>query len=86
MLRQSLDIFSIQGSTGPEWSKKVNKAFWRGRDSRQERLDLVLLSKTNPNLIDAGLTNMFFYREPEHLEKYGPILNRTSFFGFFKVS
>jgi hypothetical protein len=58
--------------------------FWRGRDSRLERLELVGLSKKHPDLIDAGLTNMFFYREKENLDAYGPIVNRTSFMDFFK--
>ncbi len=75
----------MQGNTGPKWGEKQNKSFWRGRDSRQERLDLVSLSKTNPTLIDAALTNMFFFREKHHLEKYGPLVSRTSFYDFFKV-
>jgi hypothetical protein len=83
--RQSLDIFSVQENTGPKWPFKHNKSFWRGRDSRQERLDLVLLGKKNPGLIDAALTNMFFFREQHHLDQYGPIVSRTSFMDFFKV-
>ena len=86
MARQSLDIFSVQGNTGPKWNEKLNKAFWRGRDSRQERLDLVLISRKYPFLIDAGLTNMFFFRELEHMQKYGPLVKPVSFFDFFKVS
>ena len=67
------------------WSQKINKAFWRGRDSRKERLNLVLMSKNYSNLIDARLTNMFFFTEKQHLNAYGPIVNRTSFYDFFKV-
>lgn len=67
------------------WTEKVNKSFWRGRDSRQERLNLVQMSKKNPHLIDAKLTNMFFYTEPEHAKIYGPIVERTSFYDFFNV-
>jgi hypothetical protein len=75
----------VRANAGPKWEEKVGKGFWRGRDSRQERLDLVLLSKQNPDLIDAALTNMFFFRDEESMEKYGPTVNRTSFFDFFKV-
>lgn len=80
-----MDVFSVQGKTGPKWNDKFNKSFWRGRDSRQERLDLVILSKNNPDILDAALTNMFFFREKEHLDKYGPIQPSVSFFDFFKV-
>ncbi len=80
-----MDIFTLQSLTNPKWEAKIDKAFWRGRDSRRERLDLVALSKRRPDLIDAALTNMFFYREKEHIEAYGPLANRTSFVDFFKV-
>ncbi len=81
-----MDIFTIQANDNSlEWSKKQDRLFWRGRDSRKERLDLVLLSKNRSDLIDAGLTNMFFYREKEHLEKYGPVVDHVTFFDFFKV-
>ena len=57
-------MFTITASknAGLSWSKKFDKGFWRGRDSRQERLDLVLLSKKYPLILDAALTNMFFFR------------------------
>ena len=81
-------MFSIQGhvNTGPKWNEKYSKAFWRGRDSRQERLDLVLMSKKYPLLINAALTHMFFFREKHHIDTYGPTVNPVSFFDFFKVS
>lgn len=85
MSRQNLDVFTVQANSKPAWKDKISKAFWRGRDSRQERLNLVSLSKENPHLIDAALTHMFFYRQPEHLEKYGPTVERTPFFDFFRV-
>lgn len=86
MGRQSLDILSVLDNSLPEWNLKLNKSFWRGRDSRQERLRLVDLSTEYPDLIDAALTNLFFYREPEHLKKYGNLTKRTAFFEFFKVN
>ncbi|RNA44218.1 KDEL motif-containing, partial [Brachionus plicatilis] len=84
MGRQSLDILSVLDYSLPEWNSKINKSFWRGRDSRQERLRLVDLSEDYPNIIDAALTNLFFYREPENLKKYSNLTKRTPFFDFFK--
>lgn len=66
------------GNTGPHWNNKSSKAFWRGRDSRQERLDLVMLSRKQPEVIDAAMT--------QNPEKYGELVKTISFFDFFKVS
>lgn len=77
-------MFSTQANTGPKWSNKTNVAFWRGRDSRKERLDLVEMSRNNPEIVDAALTNMFFFPKDEN--KYGKIVKHVSFFDFFKVS
>ncbi|XP_055892569.1 protein O-glucosyltransferase 2-like [Biomphalaria glabrata] len=82
MGRVSLDLFSTQANTGPNWANKSNTAFWRGRDSRRERLDLVEMSLKNPDLIDARLTNMFFF--PKNPEKFGELVKQVSFFDFFK--
>lgn len=76
---------NVQSKSGPKWPEKINKLFWRGRDSRQERLDLILISKNNSELIDAGLTNMFFFTDQDSKQKYGPLVERTSFYEFFKV-
>lgn len=82
MARVSLDILSIQGNNGPAWENKTNLAFWRGRDSRQERLDLVVMGKKHPKIIDAALTSMFFF--PKDEKKYGKLVKHISFFDFFK--
>ncbi|CAL1538654.1 unnamed protein product [Lymnaea stagnalis] len=82
MGRISLDMFSTQANTGPKWPNKTAVAFWRGRDSRQERLHLVELSLKNPGMIDARLTNMFFF--PKDEKKYGELVKHISFFDFFK--
>ncbi|XP_047128293.1 protein O-glucosyltransferase 2 isoform X1 [Hydra vulgaris] len=79
--RVSLDMTSIQGNTGPSWNHKKPIAFFRGRDSRQERLDLVNRFRKNANF-DVGITHYFFFKHDE--EKYGPIANRVSFYDFFK--
>ena len=74
---------SVQGNTGPRWKKKTEKALFRGRDSRQERLDLTVMGRAKPELFDVGLTNFFFFEHDE--KKYGPKNQHISFFDFFKV-
>ncbi|XP_042666365.1 protein O-glucosyltransferase 2 [Centrocercus urophasianus] len=82
MGRVSLDMMSVQANTGPSWEDKNTTAFWRGRDSRKERLELVKLSRKYPEIIDAAFTNFFFFKHDENL--YGPIVKHISFFDFFK--
>lgn len=67
---------------GPTWSNKTSKAFFRGRDSREERLNLVTMSKQNPELLDAGITAYFFFRDREKDLGKAPLVG---FFDFFKV-
>ncbi|XP_039892032.1 protein O-glucosyltransferase 3 [Simochromis diagramma] len=75
------DLLSVQGNTGPPWVNKTERAFFRGRDSREERLQLVSLSKKNPELLDAGITAWFFFRDQEkHVGK----ASLVGFFDFFK--
>ncbi|XP_053166953.1 protein O-glucosyltransferase 3 isoform X2 [Hemicordylus capensis] len=75
------DLLSIQGNTGPVWDNKTEQGFFRGRDSREERLLLVQLSKENPELLDAGITGYFFFREKEKELGKAPLMG---FFDFFK--
>ena len=75
-------MLSVQNNTGPKWDEKSNLAFWRGRDSRRERLDLVKMSNKFPNIIDAELTAMFFFKEEQDDFKIG---KRVSFYEFFQV-
>lgn len=82
MGRVSLDMISVQANTGPVWEDKNSTAFWRGRDSRRERLELVKLARKHPDLIDAAFTNFFFFKHNESL--YGPLVKHVSFFDFFK--
>ena len=79
----SLDMLSVQGNTGPTWKDKIPQLFWRGRDSSRERLALIEISRKNEHLINASLTDFFFFTEEQ--EKYGPKEKRVSFFEFFKV-
>ena len=82
--RVSLDVMSVFGHSHIAWQDKTDLAFFRGRDSRQERLDLVMLSRKHPDVIDAAMTHMFFF--PKDDEKYGELVKSISFFDFFKVS
>ncbi|XP_075056081.1 protein O-glucosyltransferase 2 isoform X3 [Mixophyes fleayi] len=82
MGRVSLDMMSVQAHTGPKWEEKNNTAFWRGRDSCKERLELVKLSRRHPETIDAAFTHFFFFKHNESL--YGPIVQSIPFFDFFK--
>ncbi|KAM9854314.1 protein O-glucosyltransferase 3 [Aulostomus maculatus] len=75
------DLLSIQGNTGPPWANKTARAFFRGRDSREERLQLVSLSKKNTDLLDAGITGWFFFRDREKHVGKAPLVG---FFDFFK--
>ena len=81
--RVSLDVMSVFGHSHPAWKDKTDLAFFRGRDSRQERLNLVMMSRKHPDIIDAALTHMFFF--PKDDEKYGELVKSISFFDFFKV-
>ncbi|MEQ2265543.1 Protein O-glucosyltransferase 3 [Xenotaenia resolanae] len=75
------DLLSLQGNTGPPWANKTEQAFFRGRDSREERLQLVSLSKKSPELLDAGITAWFFFRDREKQVGKAPLVG---FFDFFK--
>lgn len=80
--RVALDILSVQATKTPSWNEKVSKAFWRGRDARPERLRLIEMARDHPEMVDAGLTNFFFYRDQE--VTHGPKTPSINFFDFFK--
>ncbi|KAL7287094.1 hypothetical protein TKK_0018714 [Trichogramma kaykai] len=77
-----LDMLSVQASSKTVWEKKIEKVFWRGRDSNRARLILIDLSRKHPNLFNAALTNFFFFTK--EAEKYGPTQKHVSFFDFFE--
>jgi hypothetical protein len=79
--RVSVDILSVLGKQSVAFEDKMNQLYWRGRDSNRARLDLVLLSKARPELINASLTNFFFFRD--EMERFGPIMPYTKFWDFF---
>uniref|UniRef100_T1ILJ2 Glycosyl transferase CAP10 domain-containing protein n=1 Tax=Strigamia maritima TaxID=126957 RepID=T1ILJ2_STRMM len=82
MGRVTLDMLSVQQNSGVPWKNKTEKAIWRGRDSRLERLQLITLSRQNSHLLDAAITDFFFFRDK--ISEYGPRVNHMSFFDFFK--
>lgn len=49
-----IKLGKIGNSTG--WNKKLSKAFFRGSRTSTERDALVLLSRENPDLVDAKYT------------------------------
>ncbi|KAJ8930189.1 hypothetical protein NQ314_017029 [Rhamnusium bicolor] len=81
MGRVMLDILSVQGNVEGPWENRISKLFWRGRDSNRYRLNLIKMSRDNPDLFNTSLTNFFFYRDEEHI--YGPKSDYVSFFRFF---
>ena len=77
-------MLSVQGKSNVRWKDKKSSGFWRGRDSREERLNLVRLGKKHPDIINASLTHMFFFRD--QMEEFQPLQKSISFFDFFDVS
>ncbi|XP_076232593.1 protein O-glucosyltransferase 2 isoform X2 [Calliopsis andreniformis] len=82
MGRVMLDMLSVQGNTDVPWKEKIEKVFWRGRDSRRERLDLIDISRQYPDLFNVSITNFFFFKD--EMDKYGPGQSHVSLFQFFK--
>ena len=63
MSRVTKEQFAVQSSARKiPWSEKIEKGFFRGRDSRQERLDLAEMSQKNSAEIDAAITAYFFFK------------------------
>lgn len=81
MYRTSVDIFSIQKEKW-KWNEKIPKGFFKGRDSRKERLDVVLLSKKYPELLNCTITNFFFFKD--EISIYGPKTEHIAFPDFFE--
>ncbi|CRL01387.1 CLUMA_CG014350, isoform A [Clunio marinus] len=79
--RVTLDTLSIQKEQW-KWKEKIEKAFFRGRDSRRERLELIDISRTHPDLLNASITNFFFFTKEIH--KYGPKVGHIPFTDFFE--
>ncbi|XP_063726451.1 protein O-glucosyltransferase 2-like isoform X2 [Symsagittifera roscoffensis] len=73
LLQESVDVQTTAASSLTEWEQKIEKGFFRGRDSRKERLELVRLAKRYPDKLDAGLTNYFFFRRAGEEEELGKV-------------
>ncbi|TRY61729.1 hypothetical protein TCAL_11141 [Tigriopus californicus] len=65
MGRQMLDMLSLQENSQVPWNQKIEQAFFRGRDSRKERLDLIRLAANHSDIMDVGITRYFFFRDQE---------------------
>lgn len=79
--RVILDILSVQQQQW-SWEEKIEKAFFRGRDSRRERLDLIDIYRNHPDLFNSSITNFFFFTD--EIAKYGPKVGHIPFPDFFK--
>lgn len=82
MDRVTLSMLTAQRTRGIPWQDRLTKAYFRGRDSNQARLDLVRLHRNNSELFDVGITNWFFFDYDEAV--YGPKANHVSFHDFFQ--
>lgn len=81
MYRTSVDILSVQKEKYT-WDAKIPKGFFKGRDSRKERLELVTLTKKHPDLLNCSITNFFFFKD--EIPIYGPKTDHIPFTDFFK--
>lgn len=73
----------MQANSRPKWSEKIDRGFFRGRDSREERLNLAAMSLKHSDILEAGITRYFFFKKDE--QKYGKPVEHVSFYDFFKV-
>lgn len=62
----TIDILSTFGKQPLSFTKKLNKLFWRGRDSNRARLNLVEQSFEKPDYFNVSITNFFFFRNEMH--------------------
>jgi hypothetical protein len=81
MHRVTIDTLSVQREKY-QWSEKIEKGFFRGRDSSRERLKLIDVARKYPHLFNCSITNFFFYTD--EISKYGPKTPHISLFEFFK--
>ncbi|CDW54734.1 KDEL motif containing protein 1 [Trichuris trichiura] len=81
-LSYNQDLLKVSELRQVSWKNKTSKAFWRGRDSRKERLLLVNISRSHPDLLDAALTHFFFFNND--IPVYGPAVATIPFQDFFK--
>uniref|UniRef100_A0AC35F7H5 Glycosyl transferase CAP10 domain-containing protein n=1 Tax=Panagrolaimus sp. PS1159 TaxID=55785 RepID=A0AC35F7H5_9BILA len=74
------DMQNIKGEQFIPWTKKFNKAIFRGRDSNEFRLKVAKLALERPDLIDGGITRYFFFDEKENTKS----VEHRPFNEFFK--
>lgn len=78
------DLQAAEAMNYIPWDRKIAKAFYRGRDSNRARFRLVELSRSRPDLLDAGIT--YFFRFKDEQDVYGPVVDQVPFQEYFKVS
>jgi len=78
---QVVDLLSAWGKAHKPWAARKEVAFFRGRDSNAARLKLARMSKERPDLIDAAITNYFFFKDQK--EELGSVPH-VPLFDFFK--
>lgn len=59
------------------WQDKINKAFFRGSRTSSERDPLVLLSRENPELVDAQYTKNQAWKSEAVSLNYFMLRNKT---------
>ena len=62
ILKQIILCFIFRKASKHPWSKKKSKALFRGSRTSAERDPLVLLSRAEPNLVDAQYTKNQAYK------------------------
>lgn len=78
------DIHKALGLDSYRWESKIDKAIWRGTDTKKIRLELVNISRNHQDLLDAKITQ-FSYSDKETAKIYGPKAPRMDFHKFFQV-
>ena len=63
MGRQSVDVLASLSRNDVPWEERIEKLFWRGRDSNKQRLKLVRMAREYPEYINASITAFFFFRD-----------------------
>lgn len=81
--RASHDLMAFFGQQSQPFAGKINKFFWRGRDSHRQRLTLARLAQRRPDLFNASITNFFFFKdEAAELSQGKSYVPLTSFFDY----
>ena len=64
-ISQALFILSLRAAEDWPWDKKLNKGFFRGSRTSDERDPLIRLSRREPDLVDAEYTKNQAWKSKE---------------------